>query len=140
MTAVEPPAFGGADPAQLRIEHEVAVDPRNGRVPVRVPLDVATGRSGFGPRLALRYDSSGANDVWGTGWSLDGLLAISVSTRLRDPSYDARDTYASSVAGELVPMLVRQNGQWVPKVATPAGFTVRYWRARRESARLRVEQ
>jgi RHS repeat-associated protein len=140
MVAAGLPVLGGVDPARLHLAHEVGVDQRTGRPVVRVPLDVAAGRNHFGPRLALRYDSCGASSVWGTGWALDGLLSIDVSTRLRDPRYDGRDGYISAVTGELVPALVAQGEDWVPRVETRPGFTVRHWCSRRESAQVRVEQ
>ena len=35
-----------------------------------VPMPVSPGRSGFGPQLALSYDSGAGNGVFGFGWSL----------------------------------------------------------------------
>ena len=35
-----------------------------------VPVPVSPGRSGFGPQLALSYDSGAGNGIFGYGWSL----------------------------------------------------------------------
>jgi hypothetical protein len=74
--------WGGVDPGDVRIDREVGVDPLTGRVSARVPLDLTDGRDGFGPRLTLRYDSTGAqHGPYGVGWALEGLLTVAVSTR-----------------------------------------------------------
>ena len=35
-----------------------------------VPIATSPGRSGFGPQLALTYDSGSGNGPFGFGWSL----------------------------------------------------------------------
>jgi RHS repeat-associated protein len=132
--------LGGTDPGDLRIAHEVGVDPLTGRASVIVPLDSSAGRGGFGPQLALRYDSAGTHSPYGAGWSLQGLLTITVSTRNGLPTYDARDAYTFGLSGELVPTLRKQGDSWVPRVEENQAWTVRWFRGRREAAQIRIEQ
>src|SRR5262245_2031172 len=44
-----------------------------------VPIATSPGRSGFGPSLALSYDSGAGNGPFGFGWSL-GLPAVTRKT------------------------------------------------------------
>ncbi|MGE5827513.1 MAG: SpvB/TcaC N-terminal domain-containing protein, partial [Micromonosporaceae bacterium] len=133
-------ALGGADPRELRIDHDVAVDPVTGRAAITVPLALTSGPDGFGPVLSLRYDSTAAHSPFGTGWSMDGPAAITVSGRQGVPHYDARDSYVFSLGGELVPVLRLDAGDWLPRVDDRPGFTVWHWRPRVDTAHIRVEQ
>src|SRR5262249_44496933 len=49
----------------------------SGEATYRVPLEVAPGRGGLQPTLALAYSSGTGNGFLGVGWSLEGLSAIS---------------------------------------------------------------
>ena len=72
-----------------------------------VPIATSPGRSGFGPQLALSYDSGTGNGPFGFGWS----LSLPVITRKTDkglPQYrDAEDSdvFLLSGAEDLVPVL-----------------------------------
>jgi YD repeat-containing protein len=46
------------------------------------PIEIPPGTNGMAPELALHYNSSFPNDIFGVGFSLDGLAKIE-----RDPSY-----------------------------------------------------
>ena len=132
-------AFGLADidPSSVGVDHEVVVDQRTGQATVTVPLRLSSGRNGFGPALTLRFDSTPATSPFGVGWSLDGLLAVSVSTRRRLPTYTADETYSFTLAGDLVPAL---DASGRPRLTDRPDHVVRYWRARRESEHIRVEE
>ncbi|ADD41848.1 SpvB/TcaC N-terminal domain-containing protein [Stackebrandtia nassauensis] len=123
--------LSGKDPAELAVKHQVRVDPLTGRALISVPLELTLGRGGFGPQLSLRYDSTGTPSPFGTGWALDGQLAVSVGTRGRLPSYDSSEVYSFSLSGELVP---------TSETFGVDGYTVKRWRARREDSHIRVEQ
>ena len=55
-----------------------------------VPLAVSPGRSGFGPQLALSYDSGAGNGPFGFGWSLS-LPSITRKTDKGLPTYQDAD-------------------------------------------------
>src|SRR5438477_3419248 len=61
------------------IGEKFAANPVTGSGSFSVPLPVSPGRGGFGPQLALTYDSGNGNGVFGFGWSLS-LPAISRKT------------------------------------------------------------
>src|SRR5205823_6966624 len=48
-----------------------SANPATGTGSFSVPLPLSAGRSGFGPALALSYDSGSGNGVFGLGWRLD---------------------------------------------------------------------
>jgi hypothetical protein len=52
------------------IGEKFAANPVTGTGAMTVPLAVSPGRSGFGPQLALSYDSGAGNGLFGIGWSL----------------------------------------------------------------------
>jgi len=57
-----------------------------------VPIATSPGRSGFGPQLALSYDSGAGNGPFGFGWNLS-LPAITRKTDKGLPQYlDAEDS------------------------------------------------
>jgi len=47
-----------------------AANPVTGTGSIAVPIVTSPGRSGFGPRLSLSYDSGSGNGPFGFGWSL----------------------------------------------------------------------
>ncbi len=56
-----------------------------------VPIATSPGRGGFGPQLALSYDSSAGNSPFGLGWSLS-LPSITRKTDKGLPRYwDGQD-------------------------------------------------
>ena len=132
-------AFGGASLEDLRIEHEVRVDPATGAARVRLPLPLTPGRGHASLALALEYSSSSGNSPFGLGWSLTGLPTIGVSTRRRLPAYDGRETYAFG-GEELVPALVLHDREWVPRTERAGEYDVAYYRARAERRFVRLER
>ncbi|MEU7429879.1 SpvB/TcaC N-terminal domain-containing protein [Streptomyces sioyaensis] len=82
-----------------------------------VPLAISPGRSGFGPSLALGYDSAAGNGPFGIGWGI-GLPAITRKTDKGIPGYadegeDFEDTFILSGTEDLVPVLVERGGEWI---------------------------
>jgi hypothetical protein len=47
-----------------------AANPVTGTASMTVPIFTSPGRSGFGPQLALSYDSGAGNGPFGFGWNL----------------------------------------------------------------------
>ncbi|MEE4217033.1 MAG: RHS repeat-associated core domain-containing protein [Xanthomonadales bacterium] len=50
----------------------------------RIPLLTAPGSGGLAPQMSLQYNSQGANDVAGVGWSIGGQSAISRCPQTRE--------------------------------------------------------
>src|SRR3954462_7707447 len=67
LPSISLPKGGGA----IRgMGEKFAANPVTGTGSLSVPLAISPGRSGFGPQLALAYDSGSGNGVFGFGWSL----------------------------------------------------------------------
>jgi hypothetical protein len=65
--AISLPTGGGA----IRgIGEKFAADPASGAGSMIVPIAASPGRFGFGPQLALAYNSGAGNGPFGFGWSL----------------------------------------------------------------------
>src|SRR5262245_6906461 len=76
------------------------VNAATGTASLSVPLAVTPGRAGFGPALALSYDSGAGNGPFGLGWGLQ-LPAIARNTAKGLPRYrDADDTDVFVLSGE----------------------------------------
>src|SRR5262247_1826412 len=73
------------------IGEKFAATPVTGTGSMAVPIAVSPGRSGFGPQLALSYDSGAGNGPFGLGWNLS-LPAITRKTDKGLPRYlDGQD-------------------------------------------------
>ena len=67
IPSISLPKGGGA----IRgIGEKFAANPVTGTGSLNVPISTRPGRSGFGPQLALSYDSGSGNGPFGFGWSL----------------------------------------------------------------------
>ncbi|WP_460821619.1 SpvB/TcaC N-terminal domain-containing protein [Nocardioides ungokensis] len=87
-------------------------NPVTGTGSMSIPVAVSPGRSGFGPSLALSYDSGAGNGAFGFGWSL-ALPAITRRTDAGLPRYldaEESDVFVLSGAEDLVPCLVQDGG------------------------------
>jgi hypothetical protein len=79
-----------------------------------IPIYAGPGRSGFGPQLAITYDSGSGNGPFGLGWNLS-LPTITRKTDKGLPRYaDAResDVFILSGAEDMVPALIDNKGDW----------------------------
>lgn len=96
------------------IDETFKTNPATGTASLSFPLPASPGRSGFGPALALAYDSGGGNGTFGHGWS----VAVESVRRLTDrgmPRYrDAESSDTFVLGGELVPYLDDSSGSWKP--------------------------
>src|SRR5579883_3154551 len=91
-----------------------AVNPVTGTGSMSVPLATSPGRGGFGPQLALSYDSGSGNGPFGFGWSLS-VPGITRRTDKGLPQYDdakESDVFILSGAEDLVPILTWTDNQW----------------------------
>jgi RHS repeat-associated protein len=118
-----------------------AANPMTGTGTMSVPLAVSPGRSGFGPQLALSYDSGAGNGPFGFGWSL-ALPAITRKTDKGLPQYqdtDESDVFLLSGAEDLVPVLHPDGTRFTDDTTAP-GFTVHRYRPRLEGLFARIER
>ena len=125
-----------------------AANPVTGTGSMSVPIATSPGRSGFGPQLALSYDSGAGNGPFGFGWSLS-LPSITRKTDKGLPRYqdgDESDIFILSGAEDLVPVLIQQaDGHWVPDVIPPQDvngvtYRIQRYRPRIEGLFARIER
>jgi hypothetical protein len=91
------------------IDEKFSANPATGTGSLTIPLALSPGRSGFGPQLALHYDSGTGNGPFGMGWSLS-MPIIARRTDKGLPRYrddEESDTFVLSGAEDLVPVLVK---------------------------------
>jgi RHS repeat-associated protein len=128
---VQLPTGGGA---VRGIGETFTVSAFSGTGSLSVPVATSPGRSGFGPGLALAYDSGFGNGIAGLGWRLE-LPAISRKTDRGLPVYDdahESDVFLLSGAEDLVPADVPDQRR--------GRYLVRRYRPRVESAFARIER
>ena len=110
-----------------------------------IPLALSPGRSGFGPQLALSYDTGSPNGPFGHGCSLD-LPAVTRKTDKGLPKYrriesEECDVFVLSGAEDLVPVLVNEGeGRWVNDEFKIEGYCVKRYRPRIEGLFARIER
>jgi RHS repeat-associated protein len=141
--SVSLPKGGGA----IRdIGEKFSVSAATGTATLTVPIATSPGRAGFGPSLALSYDSGTGNGPFGLGWAMQ-LPAITRKTDKGLPRYiddpDA-DTFLLSGAEDLVPLRAERNGTWRedPSRRTEDGrnYLVQRYRPRVEGLFARIER
>jgi hypothetical protein len=81
------------------IGEKFTANPVNGTGSMSVPLFASPGRDGFGPELALTYDSGAGNGVFGIGWSLS-LPSVSRKTDKGLPRYLEPREFPKSVGAK----------------------------------------
>src|SRR5947209_16448612 len=145
LPTISLPKGGGA----IRgIGEKFAANPVTGTGSMTVPIATSPGRSGFGPQLALSYDSGAGNGPFGFGWSLS-LPSITRKTDKGLPQYadaEESDTFILSSAEDLVPALVynKINKNWDREVLPPRPlygrqYSIHRYRPRVEGLFARIE-
>ena len=146
--AVNLPKGGGAIRS---IGEKFAANPATGTGAMSVPIPTSPGRSGFGPKLSIAYDSGAGNGAFGFGWNL-ALPRITRKTDKGLPRYlDAQDSdvFILSGAEDLVPVFRQDaNGDWVRGADGEMviheddvdGHVVRRYRPRVEGQFVRIER
>ncbi|UQA60396.1 SpvB/TcaC N-terminal domain-containing protein [Polyangium aurulentum] len=109
-----------------------------------VPIAVSPGRGGFGPELAVAYDSGGGNGPFGVGFRLS-VPSITRKTERGLPEYeDFRDSdvFILSGAEDLVPKLddEDEDGQWTRDFVETGGVRIDRYRPRVEGLFARIER
>src|SRR4051794_26529919 len=133
--------FRDVSVGDLPLQHSVAVAGCSGSAQVQVEVRVSAGRDGFGPELALGYDSGAGNSPFGLGWSLSGVPAIGIDTRRGIPTYvDDEDSYVYAGGDELVPYQRMQGTAWRPVVGSDGDWAVYRYRSRVERSFDRFER
>ena len=123
------------------IGEKFAANPVTGTGSMTVPMAASPGRAGFGPQLALSYDSGAGNGPFGFGWSLS-LPSITRKTDKGLPQYldaDESDVFILSGAEDLVPEL-RPDGSRFEDHETVPGYTIHRYRPRIEGLFARIER
>jgi RHS repeat-associated protein len=142
--AISLPKGGGA----IRgIGEKFATNPVTGTGSVTIPIATSPGRSGFGPQLALSYDSGAGNGPFGLGWTLS-LPTITRKTDKGLPVYhddEESDTFILSGSEDLVPVLVQgPDGRWARKPlqrsVNEVAYQVQRYRPRIEGLFTRIER
>jgi len=128
------------------IGEKFGANPVTGTGSLTVPIAASPGRSGFGPQLALAYDSGAGNGPFGLGWHLSAP-AITRKTDKGLPLYEddrESDVFLLSDAEDLVPTLVRRGDDWerdeFEVTRGGATFRVQRYRPRVEGAFARIER
>ncbi len=135
VPSVSLPKPGGA----IRgIGEKFETNPVTGTGALSVPIVTSPGRSGFGPSLALTYDSGRGNGVFGFGWTLS-LPSITRRTDKGLPRYDDTDVFLFSDAEDLVPARDGTAG-WARMTTTTGGYRVDRYRPRIEGLYARIER
>ncbi len=125
------------------IGEKFGVNPATGTGSLTIPVASSPGRSGFGPKFNISYDSGAGNGIFGFGWSM-GLPAITRKTDKGLPRYvDAgeSDIFIISGAEDLVPVL-DNNGARIVLNRTVHGvaYRITLYRPRIEGLFARIER
>jgi RHS repeat-associated protein len=128
------------------IGEKFAANPVTGTGALTVPITLSPGRYGFGPQVALTYDSGTGNGPFGMGWNL-ALPAITRKTDKGLPRYDDgddSDVFVLSGIEDLVPFRKSNNGYWskveIARTIYGKNYLVRRYRPRVESLFARIER
>lgn len=122
------------------IGEKFSANPVTGTGSISVPIFTSPGRSGFGPQLALSYDSGAGNGVFGFGWHLS-TPSITRKTDKGLPQYDdvdESDVFILSGVEDLVPALVQPAD--VPRTVLGHAYAIRRYRPRIEGLFARIER
>jgi RHS repeat-associated protein len=110
---------GGAG-SQKSVDEHFQVDTTTGSFSTKFAIQTSPGRGGFGPALALTYDSGAGNGPFGIGWHLT-MPSISRKTSSKIPQYaghdDCEDVFVLSGSDDLVPFVDESTVE-----ASPGGF------------------
>src|SRR5712691_7670189 len=124
------------------IDEKFSANPVTGTGSLSVALPLSPGRSGFGPKLSLNYDSGTGNGIFGMGWSLS-MPSITRRTDKGLPQYrdsEESDIFVLSGAEDLVPVLREQCGQTDLAELERDGYQIKCYRPRIEGLFARIER
>jgi RHS repeat-associated protein len=139
--AISLPKGGGAIRA---IGEKFSANPVTGTGSMSVPIATSPGRGGFGPQLALNYDSGAGNGLFGLGWELP-LPTITRKTDKGLPRYlddEESDIFILAGTEDLVPLLDGDGHlpQLIPTRVYGKDYLVRRYRPRIEGLFALIER
>lgn len=134
-----PPDNGAGDIPMEEVTLETAflaggASVSGGQASYQVPIQIAPGRNGVQPNVALNYSSSNGNGVAGVGWSLSATSSIS-----RCPATVAQDGFSKNVTYSASTDRLCLNGQRLMAVSGVYGQAATIYRTEVDSF-VRVEQ
>ena len=133
------PNFKKTEISDIGIPHQISVDPQSGSASITVEVPSTPGRNEFGPELSLSYGSGGSNSAFGVGWTMNGVMSVSILVKNSYPNYDKEQKY--SFGGlELAPLIEEQAGNWVPRSIENSEYKIYYYRPVIDSTFLRLEK
>jgi hypothetical protein len=124
------------------IDEKFSANPVTGTGSLSVALPLSPGRSGFGPKLSLNYDSGNGNGIFGMGWNLS-LPSITRRTDKGLPQYrdnDESDIFVFSGAEDLVPVLGEESSRMEVDEFERDGHRIKRYRPRIEGLFARIER
>ena len=121
-----------------------SANPVTGTGSMSIPIATSPGRAGFGPQLALSYDSGAGNSSFGLGWNLS-LPSIIRKTDKGLPQYfdeDESDTFILAGAEDLVPLLEAAGNRLAPRACHVYGkqYLIKSYRPRVEGLFALIEK
>ncbi|XXT18155.1 SpvB/TcaC N-terminal domain-containing protein [Sorangium sp. So ce429] len=122
------------------VDEKFSANPVTGTGSFSIALPLSPGRAGFGPGLAVTYDSGAGNGPFGAGWQLS-IPRITRKTDKGLPHYDdahESDVFVLSGAEDLVPAR-SLDGAELDRYETATEVVIRY-RPRVEGAFARIER
>ncbi|WP_437913154.1 SpvB/TcaC N-terminal domain-containing protein [Sorangium sp. So ce302] len=134
------PALPKGGGAIRGVDEKFSANPVTGTGSFSIPLPLSPGRAGFGPALAVTYDSGAGNGPFGAGWQLS-IPRITRKTDKGLPRYDdahESDVFVLSGAEDLVPAR-SLDGAELDRYETESERVIRY-RPRVEGAFARIER
>jgi hypothetical protein len=125
------------------IDEKFKANPATGTGSLTIAFPLSPGRSGFGPSLALDYDSGSGNGIFGLGWNVS-MPKITRRTDKGLPRYhdrDESDIFVLSGWEDLVPVLC-EDGRGHKKFEEfeRNGYHIRRYRPRIEGLFARIER
>ncbi|XYH99958.1 SpvB/TcaC N-terminal domain-containing protein [Sorangium sp. So ce1128] len=138
--ALPAPALPKGGGAIRGVDEKFSANPVTGTGSFSIPLPLSPGRAGFGPGIAVTYDSGAGNGPFGVGWQLS-IPRITRKTDKGLPRYDdahESDVFVLSGAEDLVPAR-SIDGADLDRYETESERVIRY-RPRVEGAFARIER
>lgn len=141
VPSIELPKGGGAI---SNIGEKYEVNNQTGTASFSLPLPLSSGRDGFGPPIALAYDSGAGNGPFGLGWKLGGPHIVRKTSNGLPLYQDAieKDTFLLSGMEDLLPIQEwdETEGKWVRTQETTIDHVIYSYRPRVEGGYAKIQR